>query len=766
MGDSDKAWLGDRQRVILYVFLSLAVVFGGWRRYRSRQDALNKSRRLRILDSVTRKREKEKERLGAEGKSSSVDARQAHKEEASPAVARESSRDTDESGRGSLKSEDVTSVQPKRSKERRRRGRDVYKDLAKLEKKTKSKTVQNSKQQHLSAGGSSASAAGSNISRSPSVASSTPAYDSAVDTPRPSTFVSAEAPARFSPSPPEIVDGRHDILPATVPAPEHEVSQNIPIIAPTPQFLASDTVPSLEEYPIPPRRKSSQRAAQIDTSADHTVSRIDSPPFDSSSGAPSLSASSVDETQVAEFSHRPHHLSGSISQPIASGSGSAEPSWLQNVSHSRTYPHSISSVSDTSSWDVDNQSQASSNYRRSPPPRFRSRSRASMSPLPPPLPSPSLGDTSLVFPTLNQTPPPHASFSAQIASYKGALQAARTREEKYKTDAERYAKECDLLRWRLREDTMNWQRREAELQAQLQHLFQTFSIAPAPPPHMPPFLQQQQPSPHTHGGFPVLTGLSPFAYPQQQQLHHHPHSHSHPHPHSAPGYPPFTFLPPISTAQYAPGSASGSPSRDAIAAGGMDRKGKMPNGKLGHGHGHSSTVSGPVPGGMIGGNGELNLNFGGESGGMGTGEESEFSEELAEAILKRPESIRSPSSASASGSTSRSGSVMGRATKNGFTFPSLSEIGNPQRTREVSSEEEEEDEEEREEGEDSAYVHVREDDDDSGVAGDVGEVNGRGSSEEVLGGDEAALLRGSPDGRTTGLLRTLNGDRSDDGKTP
>lgn len=92
--------------------------------------------------------------------------------------------------------------------------------------------------------------------------------------------------------------------------------------------------------------------------------------------------------------------------------------------------------------------------------------------------------------------------------------------------------------------------------------------------------------------------------------------------------------------------------------------------------------------GINGLNGMMSMAGSGSSAGSGgSGHDREddfFSDELAEAILKRPESIRSPTSTSAtSGSSgSRSASVTGRATRDGaFTFPSLSELGNPQSIR-------------------------------------------------------------------------------------
>ncbi len=61
------------------------------------------------------------------------------------------------------------------------------------------------------------------------------------------------------------------------------------------------------------------------------------------------------------------------------------------------------------------------------------------------------------------------------------------------------------------------------------------------------------------------------------------------------------------------------------------------------------------------------------------GSEDALNEELAEAILRRPDSLRTPSASF--GPSSRSASVVGRATKDGFTFASLSELGNPQSYR-------------------------------------------------------------------------------------
>lgn len=89
------------------------------------------------------------------------------------------------------------------------------------------------------------------------------------------------------------------------------------------------------------------------------------------------------------------------------------------------------------------------------------------------------------------TPPPGASVhtvqigspagplsaQTQLASMRGALEAARLREEKTRAEAERLGKENEELKWRWNEDTMAWRRREGELQAQVHHLMQQLQAA-------------------------------------------------------------------------------------------------------------------------------------------------------------------------------------------------------------------------------------------------------------------------------------------------
>jgi hypothetical protein len=58
------------------------------------------------------------------------------------------------------------------------------------------------------------------------------------------------------------------------------------------------------------------------------------------------------------------------------------------------------------------------------------------------------------------SPPNSVSTLTQLASLRGALEAARTREEKSRLDAERLGKECEMLKWKWGED---WRSREAEV---------------------------------------------------------------------------------------------------------------------------------------------------------------------------------------------------------------------------------------------------------------------------------------------------------------
>ena len=65
---------------------------------------------------------------------------------------------------------------------------------------------------------------------------------------------------------------------------------------------------------------------------------------------------------------------------------------------------------------------------------------------------------------------PALSTQTQLASLRGALEAARLREEKNKADTEKYIKEMDMLRW----ENANWRRGEVEVSYPFWYLFFLF----------------------------------------------------------------------------------------------------------------------------------------------------------------------------------------------------------------------------------------------------------------------------------------------------
>lgn len=84
-------------------------------------------------------------------------------------------------------------------------------------------------------------------------------------------------------------------------------------------------------------------------------------------------------------------------------------------------------------------------------------------------PAPALRLGTLRTPT-SHVPPNPVSAQTQIASLRGALEAARLREEKSRMEAECRAKEYDALRRRWMEETARRQHREAQLHAYIQYL--------------------------------------------------------------------------------------------------------------------------------------------------------------------------------------------------------------------------------------------------------------------------------------------------------
>jgi hypothetical protein len=263
-----------------------------------------------------------------------------------------------------------------------------------------------------------------------------------------------------------------------------------------------------DETPAMGRRNPNGRARDADTpsasgpSVDNSLrdtSETPEPPTISVSSS-STSASTSLATPATSPSTSPSDKSSSGSTVL--------------LTPSQSYPQHYTPGSQPSSevgspWDWDGQG-SDTTYRK--PPRFRSKSRGS--PIPPlsvpyttsfastpsadspqqPSSSSSTSSEDFTFPTLNMTPPessrpivgaagsgtprrvptprraptpgsggntppPSLNTQTQIASLRGALEAARMREEKAKADLDRFAKDFEMMRW----ENNTWRRRELEV---------------------------------------------------------------------------------------------------------------------------------------------------------------------------------------------------------------------------------------------------------------------------------------------------------------
>ncbi|TFY80862.1 hypothetical protein EWM64_g3150 [Hericium alpestre] len=494
--------------------------------------------------------------------------------------------------------------------------------------------------------------------------------------------------------------------------------------------------------------KASPSSRQMD-SADRpsrSHSQEDDSPAASTSRAPSITPNGPSSSRPTSLPSHRRPLTpppGSVNGPTTSSSPSSEASQasslLQSSRSSQTQDWSSSSsyadisipssntvtanTSPTStsraargksssggSWDWDGQST----FYRDPPPRFAkfnnannntsrnptSASASAASPLPllnsplptpaPLSPSPSPGPsrprrtpTPRVGRGQNETPPPSTpgialSSHTQIASLKGALEAAKMREEKNRLEAERLAKEVEMAKWRWSKDAGNWRRREMEMNNYIQylvhnlHMYASASAQAQQPPgsHQPP-QPPSHPATPAPGSAPLPLSTPPFPPP----LPFSPLSPSGtPFPFSpaGPSFPPYSYPPqhPMqhqTLATFFPGpTSSGSRSPDR----GRRRQRKRAEGE----------------------EGEVAKDAGEED----DSDEEGFhlSNEVAGAILKRPDSLRvktrrrgegsilvgagtdAEGSNSADAGTSREMEGSGDEV-DAFVFPSISDLGNP-----------------------------------------------------------------------------------------
>ncbi|KII85329.1 hypothetical protein PLICRDRAFT_311819 [Plicaturopsis crispa FD-325 SS-3] len=546
---------------------------------------------------------------------------------------------------------------------------------------------------------------------------------------------------------------KHDsrgVLPTPVPPPQTEATNEKRTRSPSRGASTSDEVESSGSGSLLTRTASTSP-----------------PPSSKSSGKPLESLESVPSSTSMKPSHSmPFYASPPVSLNDSNNTASAPGDW--NHQHLTVNPPaagtSTSSGNDTT-------------YRK--PPRFRSKSRspmaASMSftnPISPPVsdgistpygaaasssaavnsdtavsftyptlnspPAPSISPlpvpsslstaqprrtpTPRRAPTPSHTPPPSGGLASgsvstqtQIASMRGALEAARMREEKSRLEAEKWAKECEMVRWRWGEDVGVWRRKEAEYQAHihyLMHHMQILAMAPSQPPSassLSPVQSTSQPqtssrstSSQSHPPSPMPSSRSsgptpsPNIFPPQSQFHLHmsPPVHSPVlppfGPSSSTGYAaspslqqqsmfslffpsapspapnPFSSVP--SSVSGTPSTGSRSPAADFISP---------------YNRGRRPTRDGMEDAGWVTGReaGDPNGHRASDADGAQaseTDDNEQFNDVLADAILKRPGSIRVRSErSSASASAVQSPTTADEKEKRlpPFTFPSLSNAG-------------------------------------------------------------------------------------------
>ncbi|KAJ7085778.1 hypothetical protein B0H15DRAFT_950900 [Mycena belliarum] len=314
----------------------------------------------------------------------------------------------------------------------------------------------------------------------------------------------------------------------------------------------------------------------------------------------------------------------------------------------------------------------------------------------------------------HNTPPPSLNTQTQIASLRGALEVARMREEKANADLDRYAKDFEMMRW----ENNTWRRRELELQAQIHHLMhqlQTYAalFASSMSPHGHAHLQvptngsgspssangHAPPSPSSYPGmFPPNGMLSPvalngqpyFAYPAAQHPPPPPQTHQQPNLFSLLFPTPGTNGTVSGSGSGSGGGGSGSASESSVGSVSPDLVGSPTPFDRGRRRTRTQTAEARLGGwegemaeGWVG----VEVQDAGHEGDAEDGEDDGYEEEdggfsaLADAILKRPESIRVRSKRRDKDKDKDRGAVLECAPTE-FTFPSISDFGNVHKYRE------------------------------------------------------------------------------------
>ncbi|KAJ7595952.1 hypothetical protein C8J56DRAFT_1022396 [Mycena floridula] len=604
-----------------------------------------------------------------------------------------------------------------RSKERRRRGKDPMKDLLKGGKKAKELSKMLRLNEPLDGHSNAGAAAGSSSTFSPG--------DDSSNRPRnPSVSVSSRSVSSASSS-------RGTVLLSATDQPSSENHEDdddygeerepdsihpaTPSIIPLQHESADDYNPA-----IPPPSVISQ--SNSSSSHSSTVSAFTFESFSTRNTSPCSSVVSEDIPTPSDRIVTSKSLSSALGDPWAwDGAGpstinSRKPPRFQNrsalvlpdqIPKSATMPvMSLADSAPSSSSPESPQSTPSPNDNKSAQP----------------LAAPSLNSSSSTvtdFSTPKRGSPPRrvstpssandASLSTQtqLASLRGALEAARMREEKTKVDMERLVKDMEMLRW----ESSVWKRREIEMQTQIHHLMhQLHGYAALYASMSPPAVHLQVPgnaprgnssgssaSPNSqHSSLPTSPGVPPlgmmspngmmspvsmqpsplspfFMYPLQQpsmapsvQQNGNLYSMMFPNDRSSP-----SASGSSSVESHSP-DANGSPIPMAFDRGRRRTRTRTQtaNARMG-GSGGNWTVADEENGEEAIGEDERQNDSSDDDGGC-TG----YSDLLADAIFKRPESIRVSSS-----SRRKRQSEQPSEEQVEFTFPSLSELGNVSKER-------------------------------------------------------------------------------------
>lgn len=108
-----------------------------------------------------------------------------------------------------------------------------------------------------------------------------------------------------------------------------------------------------------------------------------------------------------------------------------------------------------------------------------------------------------------QAAPPSVCFQTQVASLRGALEASRKREEHMRSEMDRQNKEMEMLRW----ESAHWRRREMEFQSQVHHLMQQLHAYSAMLSSVPAPSHARMRGSNSNGGSPAPTNPTSPTFP-------------------------------------------------------------------------------------------------------------------------------------------------------------------------------------------------------------------------------------------------------------